>query len=674
MLAPRDLAAQLRKSTRAGAGLPRLTAGPAGTTLISLMGADPLHEGALVELLDAPPDGVLIVGVDGLIVFANAASQQLFGYTREELRGTPIEDLVPARFRDRHTADRDAYTAHPRRRPMGLGLQLRGLRKDGSEFPVEISLAPLTTGGETLIVSMVRDATEQHVIQEQRVRYARSQAVEELVSGLEAIVWEGTAPARESMTYLGGRQEAFLGYPPQRWLQPGFWLSVVHPEDRMIALTFAESAREQDTFELEYRLLDAEGGVHQVRDIVSVRRSAAGEIDRLSGVIVDMTERRELELRLSHAQKMEAVGQLAGGIAHDFNNLLTIVSGHARRLRAREDLSSAHRELDQIISAADRAADLTKQLLAFARRGQGEVQLIDVNATISELEPMLRRIITDDIVFQFELDPRVPRVMMDRAALEQILMNLIINASDAMVDGGTLTLATHTHVVSASESSVHAVPVGEDVRITVADTGTGIPPELHARVFEPFFTTKQEKGTGMGLASVYGIVDQAGGWIDLDSALGVGTTFQVMLPGAAPAAPPQDDTQPIERATVLLVEDEPALRLLVGSMLEEQGYRVLQAENGLDAITLAERHRGALDLLITDVVMPRLSGPELAQQLRSLRPGLEVLFMSGYNDSRLVSRGVEQVQFNLLVKPFTPGQLIQRVVALTAPEGSSPGA
>jgi len=285
---------------------------------------------------------------------------------------------------------------------------------------------------------------------------------------------------------------------------------------------------------------------------------------------------------------------------------------------------------------------------------------------------MLRRIIADDIVFHFELDPRVPQVMLDRAALEQILMNLIINASDAMVAGGTLTLATHTHVVSASESSVHGVPVGEDVRITVADTGSGIPPELRARVFEPFFTTKQEKGTGMGLASVYGIVEQAGGWIDLDSALGVGTTFQVMLPGAGPAAVPEDDVQPVARATVLIVEDEAALRQLVGSMLEEQGYLVLQAENGLDAIALAERHRGTLDLLITDVVMPRLSGPELAQQLRSLRPGLEVLFMSGYNDSRLVGRGGEQVQFNLLVKPFTPDQLIQRVVELTATERSSP--
>ena len=637
------------------------------------MSGNPLQEGALVDLLDAPPDGILIVGVDGLIVFANAASEQLFGYTREELRGTPIETLVPARHRGRHAVDRDAYTAHPRRRPMGLGLQLHGLRKDGSEFPVEISLAPLSTGGETLIVSMVRDATEQRVTEEQRVRNARARAVEEIVAGLEAIVWEGTAPDRESMTYLGGRREAFLGYPPDHWLQPGFWLSVVHPEDRITALTFAEASREQDTFELEYRLIDAEGGVHRVRDLVSVRRGDDGEIDRLSGVIVDMTERRELERRLSHAQKMEAVGQLAGGIAHDFNNLLTIVSGYARRLRVREDLAGAHRELDQIISATDRAAELTKQLLAFARRGQGEVKLIDVNATISELEPMLRRIIAADIAFHFELDPHVPPVMMDRTALEQILMNLIINASDAMAAGGTLTLATHTHVVSASESTVHRVPVGDDVRITVADTGTGIPPAVLERIFEPFFTTKLEKGTGMGLASVYGIVEQAGGWIDVDSAIGVGTTFQVMLPGAAPAAPSEVEDQPVQRATLLLVEDEPALRQLVVSMLEEQGYRVLQAENGLDAIELAARHRGSLELLITDVVMPRLSGLELAQQLRSLRPGLEVLFMSGYNDSRLVGRSVEQEPFNLLVKPFTPDQLIARVVALTATEGSSSG-
>jgi PAS domain S-box-containing protein len=629
------------------------------------MSAEPLKEGALVELLEAAPDGVVLADVNGLIVFGNEAAQQLFGYTREELSGAPIETLVPARYHARHLADRLAYTARPERRAMGLGQQLFGLRKDGSEFPVEISLAPLRGAGDTMIVAIVRDATERREVEEQRVRYARAQAVEEIVAGLEAIVWEATAPDRESMTYLGGRREAFLGYAPEQWLQPGFWLSVVHVDDRITALTLAATAREHDTFELEYRLTDADGDVHQVRDIVSVRRGEDGEIERLSGVIVDITQRRELEARISQAHKMEAVGQLAGGIAHDFNNLLTIVSGYARRLRARPDLVAAHRDLDQIVTATDRAAELTHQLLAFARRGMGEPALINVNDAIHSLEPMLRRVIDADISFEFELDAKIPRVLMDRTALEQILMNLILNASDAMPDGGTLTVTTQTHAVTVSEATVHGVATGDDVRITVGDSGTGMAPEVRDRIFEPFFTTKMETGTGMGLATVYGIVDQAGGWIDLDTAVGVGTTFQVMLPAAAPDAEPPHG----ERATLLLVEDEPALRRLVATMLEEQGYRVLEAANGLDAIAIAERHRGQLGLLITDVVMPRLSGPELAQQLQILRPGLEVLFMSGYNDSRLVSRGVAQAQVNLLVKPFTPDQLIEVVQELTGTSG-----
>ena len=624
--------------------------------------------GALVELLDAAPDGIMLTDASGRIAFVNEAVGELFGFERRELTGRPIESLVPARYRAQHAGDRSEYTAAPLRRPMGLAMQLQGLRKDGTEFPVEISLSPLTMDGETLIVSIIRDATEQRMLEEQRLRYARSQAVEEIVSGLEAIVWEATAPDRESLTYLGGREEAFLGYPPEQWRRPGFWLSLVHAEDRVAALTFSETAKESDTFELEYRLIDSTGGMHQVRDIVSVKRAADGAVERLSGVIVDITERRELETRLAQAQKLEAVGQLAGGIAHDFNNLLTIVSGYARRLRKRDDMAAAHPDLDQIVAAADRAADLTRQLLAFARRGRGEPSLLDVNDTIRGLEPMLRRLIDADIVFGFDLDPRVPTVMMDSAQLEQILMNLILNARDAMPQGGTLTVTSRRHAGSASDSPRDEVAVGDDVRISVADTGVGIPDDVRERIFEPFFTTKSDKGTGMGLATIYGIIEQAGGWIDVDSAVGVGTTFQVMLPAAAAAnehAP--EEGEPSGRTTLLLVEDEPALRTLVVTMLEEQGYRVLQAGNGLDAIELAERHRGPLHLLITDVVMPRLSGPELAQRLRSLRPGLEVLFMSGYNDSRLVSRGVEEAKVNLLVKPFTPDQLFERVRSLTTP-------
>jgi two-component system cell cycle sensor histidine kinase/response regulator CckA len=633
------------------------------------MSVERLPEGALAAMLDAAPDGIVMAGIDGRIQYVNKAAAELFGYEREQLIGGAVEQLIPGPLRGLHIADRTAYAERPQPqpqpRPMGLGLR-QGLHRDGSEVPVEISLAPMAFDGEQAIVAVIREATEQRRLEEERMRYAQAHAVEEIVGALDAIVWESRTPDRESLTYLGGREEMLLGYPRDQWMEPGFWMSLVHPEDRLAALTFVEAARESENFELLYRMISAEGEVRQVRDIVTVTRNPDGSIQRLRGVITDITQRQEVAARLTQAQKMEAVGQLAGGIAHDFNNLLTIVSGYARRLSARADLVSARSDLEQILMAADRAAELTRQLLAFARRGHTTATLIDVSALARELEPMLRRLLAADIVFDFQLAPGLPQVMMDRTGLEQIMMNLLINASDAMPAGGTLRTMTQERSVSGEEAAVHGLEPGPYVELSITDTGTGMAPETVERIFEPFFSTKGERGTGMGLATVYGTVDQADGWIDVTSVVGEGTTFTVVLPASGePADGSAHALGDPPRPTLLLVEDEPALRLLVVTMLEEAGYRVLQAGNGLDAIALAERHRGDIDLLLTDVVMPRLSGPELAQKLRGLRPGLEVLFMSGYNDSRLVHRGVEEANINLLVKPFSPDELVMKVEELT---------
>jgi signal transduction histidine kinase len=409
-------------------------------------------------------------------------------------------------------------------------------------------------------------------------------------------------------------------------------------------------------------MVAANGARREVRDTVTVTRGLGGELERVRGVITDVTERRAIADRLAQAQKMEAVGQLAGGIAHDFNNLLTIVSGYAHRLIRQPTLAEAKDDLEQIVAAADRASELTRQLLAFARRGQSTPTLQPPSEVLRQLEPMLRRLLAADIVFDFQLAADLPAVHIDRTAFEQIMMNLMLNAADAMPAGGTLTVASDVLAVSQAESSRHGGPPGRYVRLSVSDTGTGMTPAVLKRVFEPFFSTKGDQGTGMGLATVLGTVDQAGGWIDVESVVGEGTTFSVMLPAAGDG----DETtaRPTSRATVLLVEDEPALRALAVRMLEAEGYGVLQAGNGHDAIVAAERHAGEIDLLLTDVVMPRLSGPELAQHLRVLRPGLEVLFMSGYNDSRLLDRGVNQASVNLVVKPFTPDELIRRVAML----------
>ncbi len=625
------------------------------------MTAERSPDGLLSGLLDSVPDGILVVSLDGRIMYVNRAAEEIFGYPPGGLVGELIEQLVPGDLRARHAAERDRYAADPWTRPLGHVPSLVGLRADGSELALDISLAPAALEGADAVVAVVRDAGERLAVEERLRDHAQAAAVEEIVAALGAMVWESRSADRRRLSYVGGRAEALLGHPRSRWLQEGFWASVVHPDDLDAALEAMRGARERDRIELNYRVVSRAGKLREVRDIVSVSRGANGEVERLRGVITDVTERAEVAARVSEAQKMQAVGQLAGGIAHDFNNLLTIVSGYARRLLARPELVDARDDLEQILTASDRAAQLTRQLLAFAQRGHGTPDRIDLLRLIRELEPMLRRLLAADIVLDFRPQHGLAPVMMDRARIEQVVMNLVINAADAMPAGGTLRILSGARRVDHSEAELRGVSAGAYVELSVSDTGTGMSPETAQRIFEPFFSTKGEGGTGMGLATVYGVVDQAGGWVEVDTELGRGSAFTVVLPAAEDALAPRG-AHPA--ATLLLVEDEPALRHLVATMLAEQGYQVLRAGDGEDALAVAAAHRGPIDLLVTDVVMPRLSGPELADRLRASLPALEVLFMSGYNDSRFVSRGQPGGGDSLLVKPFTPEQLVARVSAL----------
>lgn len=617
---------------------------------------------AIVALIDAAPDGILLVDPEGVIRLANDAAGHLFGYRNDELYGAKIELLIPQRFHGAHVVEREGYAVAPRQRPMGTGLELTGLRSDGDEFPVEISLAPMRWQDQDLVVTIVRDRTEQRAVEAQRLDLARAQAVEDVLAGVEALVWESVTVDRSSHSYLGGSDAALLGYRREQWLQDGFWLSIMHPEETLTPLIVAESARAQARFELEYRLIAADGSIHHVRDIVTVSRTPDGEIDRLRGVIVDVTDQRNLEQKLAQAQKMEAVGQLAGGVAHDFNNLLTIASGYAHRLIGLDALAAHHTDLAEIISATDRAAALTAQLLSFARRGQGKVEDLDPNETLRSLEPLLKRVLDADVIFSLDLDEHAPVVRANRSDLEQVVMNLVLNARDAMPGGGRLTVRSQACQVDTDEAAAYGVLGGLYLQIDVTDSGDGMPAEVQEHIFEPFYTTKPHgKGTGMGLATVYGIVEHAGGYIDVDSTPGAGTAFRFVLPAAEQVATAQG-----ARGTVLLVEDEDALRRLATAILAEEGFHVLPAGNGLDALALAARHSGILDLLLTDVVLPNISGPELAKRLCDLRPGLQVLFMSGYNDSRLIARGVHGTQMPLLSKPFRPDELTQKVSEMIA--------
>jgi nitrogen-specific signal transduction histidine kinase len=387
------------------------------------------------------------------------------------------------------------------------------------------------------------------------------------------------------------------------------------------------------------------------------------------GSMVDLTDRKRLEAQLRQAQKMEAVGQLAGGVAHDFNNLLTVITAGTRF--AREALppeSPAIPDLATVDAAAQRAAQLTRQLLAFGRQQVLRPQAVDLNRIAADVGRMLRRTIGEDVAVVTALAPAVAPVRADPGQLEQVLMNLAVNARDAMPDGGTLTIETTEVAVDAREAAAHpGLPPGAYVCLRVRDTGTGMDAATRERAFEPFFTTKpQGQGTGLGLATVYGIVKQSGGYVYVESAPGAGSTFTVLLPPDPSTARPVDVPAP-ERApagggeVVLVVEDEAAVRAAVRRMLERGGYTVIEAEHGTAALALVGRYTGRLDLVLTDVVMPETGGGALLARLRDLRPGLPALLMSGYSAEAVARQGVLVEGATLLVKPFGSEELLRRV-------------
>jgi PAS domain S-box-containing protein len=387
------------------------------------------------------------------------------------------------------------------------------------------------------------------------------------------------------------------------------------------------------------------------------------------GFMHDLSKRKRLEEELRQAHKMEAVGRLAGGIAHDFNNLLTIINGYSEVLvhRLRPD-DPGHEMVRQVRKAGERAAALTQQLLAFSRRQPLAPIILDLNALIADMAVMLRRVIGEDVELITELNPDLCRTKADRVQLEQVLLNLAVNARDAMPGGGRLTLRTHSADLDAHRLRDGSVmPAGRYAVLDVEDTGTGMDEPTQALIFEPFFTTKEVgKGTGLGLAMAYGVVRQCGGFIDVRSAPGQGTRFAIHLPQATgeaqqkrPAA--QLEVPPPGTETILLVEDEDGVREIAGSSLEALGYTVLRARNGEEALALAGNYAGTIHLLVTDVIMPKMSGAALAARLSILRPDLQILYVSGYPGTALATHGVSDSGPQFLPKPFTPTALAHRV-------------
>ena len=425
----------------------------------------------------------------------------------------------------------------------------------------------------------------------------------------------------------------------------------------------------------------ADGSPIVVSVSTSPLRRTDGTIYGIMSILMDVTERKAaeetrdrltmVEEQLRQSQKMEAVGRLAGGVAHDFNNLLTAISGYSDLLLHRlPEYSTLRRDVEEIRKAGDRAAALTHQLLAFSRRQVLQPKVLDLNVVVTNMGPMLRRLVGGDIELSTDLSPSLSRVKADPGQIGQVIVNLAVNARDAMPDGGRITIATADAELSHAYAAAHPeVRPGPHVLLSVADTGQGMSDETQAHLFEPFFTTKERgKGTGLGLATVYGIVQQSGGHIRVNSAADRGSTFLIYLPRVeGPGIGTQGAERPIRphaspgTETVLLAEDEEVVRRLAREILAGNGYKVLEAGNGREALLLSEGHRGEIHLLLTDVEMPKVSGRDLGERIRLQRPDLRILYMSGYTDDAILRQGVLEDGIPFLQKPFTAEGLTRKV-------------
>jgi len=499
-----------------------------------------------------------------------------------------------------------------------------------------------------------------------------------LTNNVPGIVYRGRKDW--SLAFIGAEVERILGYRPEEFYEGSIsWRDLIHAEDReRVALAFREAARQgRRVLRVEYRIVRRDGEVRWLEDRRQMLYDAAGRFQHVDGLLTDVTdrkaaeeERRRLEEQLLQAQKMEAVGRLAGGVAHDFNNILTAILGYCDMALSQAGPGAPLRGLlEEIRRSGDRAAALTRQLLAFSRKQVFQPLVLDVNEVVEGMAAMLRRIIGEDVRLVVQPAPNLWSVRADPAQLEQVIVNLAVNARDAMAAGGTLTIETANADLTPSYAEAHyPVVPGEYVMIAVTDTGCGMTEEVKARLFEPFFTTKEKgKGTGLGLATVYGIVKQSGGYIWVYSEPGRGTTFKIYLPRAEAQARPLSarEKAPPSRLTgtetVLLAEDDEILRQLAEHLLAGAGYTVISAASGAEALEKARRHEGPIHLLLTDVVMHGMGGTDLAQGFAEIAPGGRVLYMSGYTENAIVHHGVLDVGIHFLQKPFTREMLLRKV-------------
>ncbi|CAN5922348.1 hypothetical protein BH11MYX3_BH11MYX3_03500 [soil metagenome] len=580
---------------------------------------------------------------DGVVIAVNSAYLRLFGVKASDIVGSVPSNggvVVESRLHD------DLFERLRRGQPIE-GVDVTVHSPAGVRELLLWSRAEESDGINITMTTFV-DVTARNLAQ--RGMRASEDLLRDVVDNIAEVTWL-TDAANAQMLYVSPAYEKIFGRSAQSlYADPRSWLLAVHPDDRerMSSRRGWRKTGLQDS----YRVLTPDGTVRTIEIRTFPIRDASGTVLRIAGVASDVTERLVLEEQVRETQKLESLGLLAGGVAHDFNNVLAVISANLGML-AESFTNPADRELvDDIDSAVVRATGLTRQLLAFSRKQPVEAVVIDLNAAVKDIRKMLRRMVGEDIVFTTSFEPELMAVKIDPGYLVQVLMNLAVNARDAMPRGGTLALTTRN------------ITERDQVLLEITDTGTGMTPEVRARVFEPFFTTKEHgKGTGLGLSVVHGIIEQAGGRLELDSELGTGTTFRIYLPACH---------LPVEHIAhisflspggtekILVVDDDRFVRISTSRALRARGYTVVEARDGRDALVCLREHAG-ITLLVTDVIMPGMDGGELARAARLERPDLKVLFTSGYTDDALLEHGIRPLDGGFLEKPFHTHALAGKV-------------
>jgi PAS domain S-box-containing protein len=622
-------------------------------------------------LFEGSPTPIWVSDLETLqFVEVNDAAIQQYGYSREEFLSMRTGKIRFGGETERYLKYiEDVVKKHPE---VGFGRAglWRHQKKNGETLDVEIKWSKIRFKGRDGLLIMAHDVTERKRAAEALEKSEASLAAAQRMAHLGS--WELDLRNLDDINAneLRWSDETYriFGYKPgQVAVTPELFFKAVHTDDRQrVSNSIAEALRKLSTYDLEHRIVLPSGEERHVRKRGEVLTDDNGKAVQMRGIVMDITERRQLGEQLRQSQKMEAIGQLAGGVAHDFNNILTVIHGHASLLLVDKSMAKgAARSAQQIAQAAERAAGLTRQLLTFSRRQVMQPRRLDLNEVVSNMTMMLGRILGEDISLQLNYWPQPAFIQADASMIEQVLLNLVVNARDAMPKGGQLAIRITVVKITDNQPSYHSESrAGEFVCLHVTDTGCGIEPENLRRIFEPFFTTKEVgKGTGLGLATVYGIVNQHKGWIEVDSERGKGSCFRIFLPaGKETAAPVDGKVAPAAvrggRETILVVEDEVAVRDLVCNVLSGHGYKILQAETGVKALDVWHQNKRKIDLLLTDLVMPdRLNGRELAEKLRAEKPRLKVIFTSGYSADVVGKDFVLQRGLNYLQKPYDPQKL-----------------